>query len=104
MGITDKIVLISCISGDARFWVSKAEELARAGGVKACAVFYGGRKGIRAWARLLGFKIERVEEKGGFKRYHATKKNGGWGILTETIGEDGRRGGIVTWEVKPNET
>lgn len=96
---TDKLVVMGQVSGDGRFWKKFAEDTARALGLKACGT-YCGRKEVLAWIRLFGFKVTKIEEKDGFKRYHAVGKDGGWYLMTECVFENGVRSHWVTWEVK----
>ena len=95
---TDKMIVIGQVSGDGRFWKNFTENVARKLGFKACGTICG-RKEFRAWIRLFGFKIDKVDEENGLKRYYCTGKNGGWYVMTEFIREGGRHECFVTWEV-----
>lgn len=98
---TDNMVVIGQVSGDGRFWKKFAEDVAQRLGLKVCGC-YCWRDSTHAWARLFGFKVDRVEGRGGLKRYYGTGKNGGWGMMTEAIFDDGKRHCSVTWEVIPD--
>lgn len=99
---TDKIVVIGQVSGDGRFWKEFADNVARHLGLKVCGC-YCWRDSTHSWARLFGFKVDKVDECDGLKRYYGTGKDGGWGLMTEAIFEDGKIHCFVTWEVVQND-
>lgn len=98
LGATGNMVVIGQVSGDGLFWKNFAEGVACKLGLKACGCL-NWRGSIRSWAKLFGFKIDKVEERDGLKRYYGTGKNGGWGMATEAIFENGEHHSTVTWEV-----
>lgn len=99
LAATDKMVLVGQVSGDGRFWRDFAENWARELGLKVGGTICG-RKEARAYMRLFGYKVTGEEEKGGFKRYRAVNKKGGWYLMTECELANGDRAYWVTWEVK----
>lgn len=99
---TDKMIIIGQVSGDGRFWREFAEKWARKLGLKVGGTICC-RKEAEAWIRLFDFKVDKVDEVNGCKRYYCTGKNGGWYVMTEYVREGGRRECLVTWEVVTDE-
>lgn len=98
--VSDKMVIIGNACGNANFFKKFTEHIAKQIGVKVCGAIFG-RSAFRAWLRLLHFRIDKIDEdKNNLKRYHCTGENGGWGTLSESILEDGRKNAFFTWEVK----
>ena len=96
---SEKIVLMWQVCGDGRFWKKFAEDVARKFNLKVCATLCT-RREVKAWIRSFGFKIDKVEDKDGFKRYHSTDKGGNWGLMTEVVSKSGNHEYWVTWGVK----
>jgi len=100
---TGKMAIMGQVSGDGRFWRNFTEKLARKLNLKVCGTI-ACRKEVKAWIRLFGFKIDKIDEENGLKRYYCTnKKNGGWYIMTEFLCKGGHKHCYVTWEVKADE-
>ena len=94
-----KMLFVGQTSGDGHFWRDFTEKLARKLNIKVCGTICI-RKESRAYIRLFGYKIDKVDEENGLKRYYCTSKNGGWYIMTEFLCESGHKHCYVTWEVK----
>jgi hypothetical protein len=100
--MTENTAMIAQLAGDARFFKDHVDEVARLLGVHeggTCCV----RRQIRAYIRLFGYRVERVEELGdGKRRYHCThKETGKKGLVSPafTYDETGEDAYYVTWEI-----
>jgi len=104
LAATEKIVIVGMICGEGLFWKKVAEDCARRLGLKVCGAIYGGRGKLQTWIRFFGYKIDKVDEEYGLKRYYCTGiKQKGWFIATEYTVEDGSHHAFTTWEVPANE-
>ena len=93
----DKI-LIGAVSGDGKFWKSLVEEVARQLGINFCGTTCV-RREIRAYIRLFGHKIERIDENKNLKGIYTIDKDGNRALLAETIFDDGKHGFKILWQV-----
>lgn len=101
VGQTDKMLVINQLAGDGRFWKEKVSEAARAAGVRICGTWCI-RKGIRAYIRLFGYKIEREETKDGLSRFYCKDGAGRRGLVTPAFryhDEKKTQAYFITWEV-----
>lgn len=102
LAATEKMMIVGNVSGDGRFWKKFAEKLARKFGLKVGGTTLA-RTAFPAWARLLDYKVIKVDEQNGLKRYQGINPNGNWLIMTEHIVEGGALRAHATWEIPDNE-
>ena len=99
LAVGDKMIVIKQLSGDARFWKKFAEEIARQMQKKVCGTWFI-RREVKAYIRLLGFKVERVETlPDGLERYYGVDKNGKKGLMSPAYKNGKQKEYFVTWEV-----
>lgn len=93
--------IINQLCGDARYWKSKVDEVARKTGVKMCGTWCI-RPEIYAYIRLFGYKIieDHELEDGSRKIIAVHKKTGkkGWVSPGYRYTESGHTAYLVTWE------
>ena len=100
IGVSEKMVIVHQMCGDARYWKSIAEVLAMEHGLKNCGTWC--IRKIEPYIRLFNVEIEKVEELGeGLKRYHGKfKDTGKAAIFTPNFkAKNGNVGYLVTWEI-----
>lgn len=100
VGMTDDMVIIYQLCGDARFWRDKVSDMARKIGAKMCGTWCV-RKEILAYIRLFGYKITHTEDlPDGLKRYHAIHKDTGKeGLVSPAFRfEGGEQAYFITWQ------
>ena len=100
IGITDKMVIVHQLCGDAKFWKQIAEALAMEHGLKHLGTWC--IRKIEPYIKFFGVEIEEVEDLGdGLKRYHGKfKDTGKSAIFTPNFkAKNGNVGYLVTWEI-----
>ena len=101
VGMTDDMVVIHQLAGDARFWKEKISDMARKVGIKKGGTWCV-RKAILAYIRLFGYRIEATAElSDGLKRYYCVhKETEKHGLASPAFKfESGEQAYFITWEV-----
>lgn len=99
VGMTNDMVIIHQLCGDARFWKEKVSEMARKIGAKKCGTWCI-RQAIHAYIRLFGYKVYKTEETTeGLDRYYGIDNNGKKGLMSPAFRfETGEQAYFVTWD------
>lgn len=99
VGMTNDMVIIHQLCGDARFWKEKVSEMARKIGAKKCGTWCV-RQEIKAYIRLFGYKVYKKEETTeGLIRYYGIDNNGKKGLMSPAFRfETGEQAYFVTWD------
>ena len=102
VGMTDNMMIIHQLAGDARYWEKRVRKAAKRIGLKMCGTWCV-RKEILAYIRLFGYRVERTEElPDGLKRYFCRHKNTGKSGLASPafyFKDNGAQAYFITWEV-----
>lgn len=95
------IMIINQLAGDGRYWKALVSKAARASGIRVCGTWCI-RKGIRAYIRLFGYEIERVERtKDGRERFFCVDDEGRQAVVSPAFWYKDTKiqAYFVTWEV-----
>ena len=96
----ENMVVARCMCGDITFWREKIEDLAHKLNYSMCGTWCI-RRQIKAYIRLLGYKIIKEDIlSDGKSRYECINNNGGKGWVSPAFTdiENGIEGYFVTWE------
>lgn len=99
VGMTNDMVIIHQLCGDARFWKEKVSEMARKIGAKKCGTWCI-RQAINAYIRLFKYKVYKTEKTTeGLIRYYGIDNNGKKGLMSPAFRfETGEQAYFVTWD------
>ena len=103
IGISGNMVIGKAMCGDVHFWRAVVEGLARECNLKLCGA--GFCRKILPYIRLLGFRIDKVEETSNGKKYYCTDKKTGQRAECSPacIMPNGILAYLVTWRVNADE-
>lgn len=98
IGFSGAKLFVYQVCGDGKYWRNLVERLARRFGVEICET-YCVRKNIRAFIRLLGYRITKVDEKNNPKHFWVEDANGNPAVACECVFKNGKHGYRILWAV-----
>ena len=98
---TKDMFIINQLAGDGRYWKALVDKAARASGIHHCGTWCI-REGIRAYIRLFGYHVERIETtEDGRPRYFCRDTEGREAMVSPAFWyrDKNVQAFFVTWEV-----